>query len=161
VPFGFRHRIVERSAAIGPPGRSSAAVTGSNTCETRRYRSPIPFRGSPPTPRPRAGHRARPEALSGSGAEFVHDMLLKQHGVSSLPDPNLSVCGGPNRYAHALADVVNWRELLVGNVSFTWSFFHGGEHPSRERCSVNDCLRVRDASGMHRTPCEADSWVQE
>jgi hypothetical protein len=67
--------------------------------------------------------------LDQSALGFAHDMLMKLHGVSWQGDPNIEPGGGPNRYADTFTGEVDGRKFVVSNVSFTWSFFHGGEHP--------------------------------
>jgi hypothetical protein len=67
--------------------------------------------------------------LDNSALDFAHDMLMKLHGVSWQGDPNSDPGGSPSRYADTFRGEVNGREIVLSNVSFTWSFLHGGEHP--------------------------------
>ncbi len=62
-------------------------------------------------------------------ATFAHDALLALHGVHRDLDPRSAPGGGPNRYADTVTGTADDREFLLSNVSFTWSFLHGGEHP--------------------------------
>ena len=85
-----------------------------------------------------AGWTASPvPPLDDSALGFAHDMLMKLQGVSWQADPNTDPGGGPSRYADTFTGDVDGREFVVSNVSFTWSFIGGGEHPiAGALCSV-------------------------
>jgi len=69
-------------------------------------------------------------------------MLMKLEGVLWQGDPNTDPGGGPSRYADTYTGTVDGWEFVVSNVSFTWSFLHGGEHPvAGALCSIKlDCV---------------------
>jgi hypothetical protein len=137
MPFWSRGEAADEPEATGrPPGARRSDWQRHLADPSVALTDPVPDLGSTAAA---AGWVLGPAdpGLDPSASEFVHDMVLKLHRVASLPDPNLATGGGPNRYADTVSGVVDGRPFVAGNVSFTWSFYHGGEHPvSGSFCSV-------------------------
>lgn len=136
MPFGFKRRDREASRAAERPGGVSRGEWQEHLRDpTVPLTDPVP--GLPEYGRS-VGWAASPvPSLDDSALGFAHDMLMKLQGVVWQADPNTDPGGGPNRYADTFTGNVDGREFVVSNVSYTWSFLHGGEHPvAGSLCSV-------------------------
>jgi hypothetical protein len=141
VPFGLnRRREHESIAAQRPPGVSRGQWQQQLRDSATPLTDPVP--GLADYGRSAGWSAPSVPPLDDSALGFAHDMLMKLEGVVWQADPNTDPGGGPSRYADTYTGTVDGREFVVSNVSYTWSFLHGGEHPvAGALCSIKlDCV---------------------